>query len=47
MSAKTFNNVDSYGRITAAKDNLTRIRRRARRADAALLADLNQRLSGT
>jgi hypothetical protein len=45
MSAtKNFNNVDSYKAIGAAKDNLNRIRRRLRRSDDALWADLNQRL---
>ena len=36
--------MDSYRAITEAKDNLGRIRRRLRKADSALLADLNGRL---
>ena len=44
MSAKSFDNVDSFKRIGAAKDNLGRIRRQLRKTDDALLADLNQRL---
>ena len=44
MATKHFDNVDSFKKIGAAKDNLGRIRRRVRKADAALLADLNQRL---